>query len=507
MALAELDGPGARAPRGPRARLAWALLPPAAAAFTFFPITRNYFVSDDFLHLLTFANDGLLRFLVTPFGGHVLVVRNLVFALCVRAFGTNPTGFFWTVLATHVVNAALLYLLLARVVGSRPVACLVALLWGAAPHHGVTLGWYSVYGEALCATLVLLTLLDVTAAADGAGPVSTLRTVAWALVVIAAATAFGVGIGVALVFPAAVILLIGNARLTAGSVAALWTVPVAVALVYVAIQRSAVVNDMPALKAVTQLVTPGWPVVAMWWCLVAYGTYALAAGPFVSATFFASPPGMLVAGAAVVALAVAIARAEPPMLRRLAAVALLALGAYGSIAAGRAVLYASIAGSVIKGSTEGRYHYIGQLFLAVLLAHVLLAAGRMLAPRVRQAAFAVALATALLGFLAWPPAIDHHDGVRTATLDAIARIDADLAAARAAAPDATSVTIENRLFQPAQFPEFVGTAGLFVIWFPTNVRDGRQVFFAAAPRPWRMAQTRGGRLAALVRPATAPPGS
>src|SRR5262249_29661102 len=109
MALAELDGPGARAPRGSRARLAWALLPPAAAAFTFFPVTRNYFVGDDFLHLLTFANDGLLRFLVTPFGGHVLVVRNLAFALCVRAFGTDPTGFFWTVLATHVVNAGLLY--------------------------------------------------------------------------------------------------------------------------------------------------------------------------------------------------------------------------------------------------------------------------------------------------------------------------------------------------------------------------------------------------------------
>src|SRR5262249_28160275 len=149
MALAELDGPGARAPRGSRARLAWALLPPAAAAFTFFPVTRNYFVGDDFLHLLTFANDGLLRFLGTPFGGHVLVVRNLAFALCVRAFGTDPTGFFWTVLATHVVNAGLLYLLLVRFVGSRPVACLVALLWGAAPHHGVALGWYSVYGEAL----------------------------------------------------------------------------------------------------------------------------------------------------------------------------------------------------------------------------------------------------------------------------------------------------------------------------------------------------------------------
>ncbi len=506
MALAEPDERRATAPRARMEGVVLALLPPALAAFTFFPITANYFASDDFLHLLTLANDGLRRFLLTPFGGHVLVVRNLVFALCVWAFGTDPVGYFWVVLATHVVNTFLLHLVLVRTTASRPVACLVAVLWGAAPHHGVALGWYSVYGEMLCATLVLLVLLDVVAAAGDEGAVSTRRTVGWFILITAAATAFGVGIGVALVFPLAATLLVGRARLTAAGRVALWSIPIVVTVTYVAIQRSEVIRDIPVLKAVTMLATSGLVVFAMWWDLVAYGTYALAAGPFVSAAFFATPLGMVVAGAAVAALVMAIALAPPHRRQRLLAIALLALGAYGIIAAGRAALYSSLGGNVLQGSTEGRYHYVGQLFLAVLLAHGLVAVGRTFAPTLRAVAYASILGVMVLGFVVRRPAIDHHDDVRVATREAIARIDADVAAARAAHPDAPSVTIENRPFGPALFPEFVGTAGLFVIWYPTDVLQDREVIFAAAPRAWQAAQARGGRLAALVRPATAPPG-
>lgn len=506
MALAEPDERRATAPRGRIQGLALALLPPALAAFTFFPITANYFASDDFLHLLTLANDGLRRFLLTPFGGHLLVVRNLAFALCVRAFGTDAAGYFWVVLATHVLNAFLLYLLLVRFTASRPVACLVAVLWAAAPHHGVALGWYSVYGEMLCATLVLFVLLDVVAAAEDGGAVSTVRTVMWFLLITAAATSFGVGIGVAVVFPLAATLLVGRARFTAGGMVALWSIPVVVAVAYAAIQGNAMVHNMPVLKAVAMLATSGLVVFAMWWDLVAYGTYALGTGPFVSAAFFVTPLGMVAAGAGVAALAMVIALAPLRTRRHLLAIALLALGAYGIIAAGRAALYSSLGGNVLQGSTEGRYHYVGQLFLAVLLAHGLVAVERTLAPTLRAAAFAAALGVVLLCFVVRRPVIDHHDDVRVATREALARIDADVAAARAAHPDASSATIENRLFWPAQFPEFVGTAGLFVIWYPTDVRQDRQVVFAATPRAWQAAQARGGRLAALVRPATAPPG-
>ena len=141
----------------------------------------------------------------------------------------------------------------------------------------------------------------------------------------------------------------------------------------------------------------------------------------------------------------------------------------------------------------------------MLLAHGLVAIGRTLAPTLRAAAYASVLGVVVLGFGVRRPAIDHHDDVRVATREAIARIDADVAAGRAAHPDAPSVTIENRPFGPALFPEFVGTAGLFVIWYPTDVLQDRQVVFAATPRAWQAAQARGGRLAALVRPATAPP--
>jgi hypothetical protein len=61
------------------ARVAAALVPVLLAAWVFHPITRGYFFADDFNCLLSIANDGFLRFVLRPFGGHNLLVRNVVF--------------------------------------------------------------------------------------------------------------------------------------------------------------------------------------------------------------------------------------------------------------------------------------------------------------------------------------------------------------------------------------------------------------------------------------------
>ena len=61
--------------------------------------------------------------------------------------------------------------------------------------------------------------------------------------------------------------------------------------------------------------------------------------------------------------------------------------------------------------------------------------------------------------------------------------------------------IENRPFGPAAVPWlFPGWAGLFVIEFPDDIVDGRSVRFQASDADWRLAQSRGGRIAALVEP-------
>jgi hypothetical protein len=86
-----------------------AVLPIALAAVVFFPITRNYFYQDDFLHLYRIVNRGLLELLVTPHGGHILVVRNAVFWLFYHLFGTAAGYYFTAVLLTHLVNVSLLY--------------------------------------------------------------------------------------------------------------------------------------------------------------------------------------------------------------------------------------------------------------------------------------------------------------------------------------------------------------------------------------------------------------
>src|SRR5206468_7890711 len=102
---------------------------------------------------------GWFRFVWQMFFGHLLIVRNTVFALHHAVFGVNPVGYFASVLGNHLLNVLMLFELIRRLTGSAAFGCAGATLWGATPTNEGTLGWYLVYGQVIATTGMLATLL------------------------------------------------------------------------------------------------------------------------------------------------------------------------------------------------------------------------------------------------------------------------------------------------------------------------------------------------------------
>src|SRR5262249_26016997 len=109
------------------------LLALVLAAWVFFPITRVYFFADDFVHLASIASDRAAVFLLSPFGGHNYLARNLIFYLTYHVIGLRADLYFWSVLLTHLLNVALLFGLLHALTASALLACFGAALWGMSP--------------------------------------------------------------------------------------------------------------------------------------------------------------------------------------------------------------------------------------------------------------------------------------------------------------------------------------------------------------------------------------
>src|SRR5215475_3999882 len=122
-----------------RVRAVAALLPVLLTAWVYHPVTRTYFYADDFVCFLSILNDGFLRFVLRPFGGHNLLVRNLAFYGSYQLFGVQPEPYFWIVLLTHLLNVWLLFRVLENVTGSLALACFGATLWGTSPAQVGTL--------------------------------------------------------------------------------------------------------------------------------------------------------------------------------------------------------------------------------------------------------------------------------------------------------------------------------------------------------------------------------
>lgn len=485
-------------------RAARALLPLLAvlcAAIVQSPILGHFFRRDDFLHLYQIADLGWLRFALTTHGGHVLITSNTAFYLCHALFGLHAEMYYVVAWLTHLLNVALLYRVV-EIATDRPALAFVpALLWGISGLAQEPLGWFSVYGHVLVATWVLWFLCDVAQVGRGRRELTAWTRARWVLLLLLAATSFGTGIPIAMLSgPVVYLLLAGHpgrrrAALWLGSLAVLVPAVYLVAI-WIHSQWYGEAGSGLGLGAWFAALAPSnwWPTSSLLAMMIAYGVAHLllgaavtttidgvARGPFAGTSLFAV---LCISGAVAVALlgmcAVSLRRASPATRQHIAGYAILAIGAYGIVALGRAAFYGQFATSLTWPAAQPRYHYAGQALVAIVLA---LAAAQLPLPRLRPGVWArgAAVAALLLALgLGWTACLVVHGLLGPDGRDAFSGTVASIQDAIASRPPGSDVRIENRFFPAAGIimaSSFPGTAAVFVIAFPGNEVDGRRVRF------------------------------
>ena len=363
--------------RGPAAPAAL-VVPLALSAWVYFPITRAYFWADDFVCLASIRNDGFLRFVLRPFGGHNLLLRNLVFYLSYRLFGLRAELYFWTVLLTHLLNVFLLFRLLRNLTASLTLASFGATLWGTSPVGYGALGWYAVYGQVLATTLVLVVLVQLTGLA-AEGRRLTARTAAvWYGLLLLATVSFGVGIGVALVFPAILFLVLPAAWRERRVRLAYLALPLVTLAAYLAFRHVyPLLAPLPPEEGTMETVVRDslpilLPIIRE---LVAFSIAATLRSFYFVRRTYPDPASGVAIGAFALGCVVLLWRGDAAARRAGIAMAVLCAAVYAVIAAGRAIFFDP---KVALSKTVGqlRYHYLGALPIVVLTCLALREVGR-----------------------------------------------------------------------------------------------------------------------------------
>jgi len=425
-------------------------------------------------------------------GGHLLVTRNLVYWLCYQLFGLEPAGYFVLALITHLLNVALLFAVILRL-SQRPLcATFAAALWGLAPIHQGSLRWVSVYGHVMAGTFVLLVLADLSRIAGGDRAPTSWQLGRWTLLLLAAATSFGTGLGVALAFPAVAWLLLtpSGGRDRAALMLAAGTA--AIAALFLAQHQGLPTGGLGDYPIGVSL--------ALWANLMSYGLASLALGPFFTFNQRHIPVGPLsglarahilpaihgVGLAVFAALGLAFARAGPARRRQMAGFALLVACAYGAIAVGRAPFMVIMNFDMPFMTTATRYHYLAQLGLALLLglaaaefanARSLSRLPAWLGPSLLSVGLALALPSYTSSARTLDPLLDRR------WLDEVNRAMTDLLQRVRAAPPGSRVYVSNhrssrvRLVPREEFPDW---AAVFVMTHREDTLEGRQVYFVEA---------------------------
>jgi hypothetical protein len=477
---------------------AFALVPVACAALVFYPIAGSYFAGDDFLNLYHIANDHLLKYLVTPNSGHELVVRNAIFYVTARLFGPDPRWFYTTAFLTHLVNVWLAFRVIRRLTGRPGLAAAGATMWGVAPANAGSVGWYSVYGHVLVGTALLVILDQLLDVADREAEPSRRMRALWYGLALAAATCFGTGIAVAMSLPFVLLMVLpaGTSRparrLPLASL--LLTVPGLYALLMWAYGRLSLPGEefMPMPRLLAAIWAAPTSIVPFWARLVALGVGRLPLG-FCFPAWVQRPPILTALVVAfVLMLVLAVQRASTQVRGRLAALGLLLVASYGIIALGRAWL---VQYPKFLENTD-RYHYVGQLVATLLLCLVVHLLTMGAATTVKRVALVGWFAFAAATYLVCARPIDQNADARRATEGFLASV---VEQAHALPPGAR-VYLPLTAFYPAQLPSqmFAGTAAAFLIFFPTDRVDGREVRFVERSPEVLDVLRRGRRTATLV---------
>jgi hypothetical protein len=466
-------------PRSTRWSLVATLVPVLLAACIYFPITRSFFYADDFVCLLSIRNDGFLRFVLRPFAGHDLVVRNLVFYASAWLFGLRAEFFYWTMLLTHLLNVWLLFRVLRNLTASDPLACVGAALWGTSPVLLGTLGWYSVYGQVLVVSALLVVLERVTRLARTRDAPGARAAGGWYVLLLLGSACFGTGLGVALAFPAVLFLLLPAAWRRRGIRAAFLTLPLTTIALYLG-DRSLHARLEPVL--IRELIAENISLARILGArhmvpgLLAEGIDTSLRSFFVSSS---QPPGWGRTVTIVLfatCLLLLLWRGDMRTRRVVLGMAILCLAAYIPIAIGRY-------GFVDPRAAQPRYHYVGSLPIVVLGCLILAHLARVWP--LRPAPLVGLLVTTLaLGAYGWARSdfrIDDHGACRAYLSRVLQGLDVEVESR----PSGSTAFLENgkpsaALLGPVMVTDalaFPGRAAAFVLTHDTDELAGRRLRF------------------------------
>jgi hypothetical protein len=513
-AEAAIDRPGIEravvaVPR--RTTAAWTtalvLVPLALSAWVYLPVTHVYFWADDFLNLIDLVARDRLDFLLRPFNGHNLLVWRLVCLIAYGLFGIRAGPHYCLILATHLLNVALLFVVVRSLTGSALLACLGATLWGTSPLAAAAIGWYSVYGQVLAAFLLLAVLTHVTYRSAAAGPPSGHAAWIWSACMLLASLCFGVGIGMAMVFPVVLFLLRPDAWTRRVQVVS-FALPLVTLVLYFGLRRLyAYIAPMSALEVWQMLFARaslgGAP--AVLGQLLGFSVATSVRG-------FAMAPGTYPDAASVVAIAafasgvvLVLASGKPDLRRAALAMGILALGIYGVIAVGRASHYVMFNQAPARIAAQPHFHYAGTIPIVVLLCLMIEQVARLShrAASVRALALGAGIIVGILGFARSGFVIEDHRAAR----NYVATTLAEIGAAVAARPPGTTVYLDNGVLPVSvrgvmlTHAVLPGRAALFVLVAPSGVLDGRRVRFSEPdPNVFLSYQDRAPKLGALLVP-------
>jgi hypothetical protein len=372
-------------------------------------------------------------YVITPAAGHMSTVRNTVYYLLFQAFGMNARAYFVIVLATHVTNVLLLFVLIRRITGSDRLAAVGALLFGTSVANAGTLGWFAVYGQALGGTLMLVALLLVVPRAGDPRPLTTRAAVGASCFMFAASQCFGTAAAVALVFPLLVATIRPRAFRAWGPAIALAMGPVLVlAALVVSYWTPTRLNPAPEGKPLwIKFFARDYPdILIMMRHLVAVGSVSFLAGAAYPVTRYPDGWSLAVGVGFALALSWALIRGSSRERRLLAAFLALPLVSYGAIAAGKAgfLTFWRPTTLVYTYAMATRYQYLPQLAFAVVVALVLAVTGSRVtwSPRTRTGlVYAIGVLAVALNLLLRPP-MEHFESDRRAMTAFQAQIEKEV---------------------------------------------------------------------------------
>ena len=475
--------PEARTPRGALAigrvrRAIWPALAVTAAVLASWSILGHFFFADDFGDFFALANFGPRTFITTPAAGHMYVLRNSLTSLLFLVFRMEATPYHALALATHVANVVLLFAVAHRLTASAPLACFAAVLFAIAPTNGFTLGWHAASGHALAATFVLVALL-LLVDEDDRRPVGIPRAVAITACGLAASQSFGTGTAVALVLPVVAMPLRPGLMHRWLPTLIVWSTPLLVALAARVLFTAPPGVNLGASnpRLIARLATDWAHIVPMLRHLASVGALTLGLGTLYPLDDYPGRLSAAVMVAAALAVVAALVLGTPRDRRRIAALLLVPAVSYGAIAAGRAAMIAAFnpGNQVSTIVRAGRYYYLGQAGLALLVAALIAQALR--ADRLVPAGRIV-----LAGWIAcvvasrwlWPPSLEDYRQLR----DGVGAWRERIAGAVRQAPPDGVACVPNGAFPLAS--GFPGALGVYILYNRDDQFEGRRVFFTSS---------------------------